>query len=430
MSITDFFSPKQIESIRESNFPYNIWEGSIRSGKTHASLWRFVQEAKIGPPGDFAIITRTYDSFERNILPELHKILGRHAQYFRGKRQIYVKERKCHVITADDASAEAKIRGATLSCAYIDELTIIPENVFFMLLGRLSVEGAKLFGTTNPDSPFHWLRKWMEGNKEVKSFKFVMDDNPSLSPEFKRIVKTQYKGMWYLRFIEGKWVQAEGAVYDCFDEKLHVIDVPGHHPIYHVVGVDYGTINPCAFVLLGYNPHKYPNVWVEDEYYYDSKAKQAQKTDSEYSADLQSFIQGRNVKAIYIDPSAASFKTELVRSGVDNIVDADNDVENGIRFVMKYLNQGTFKVCRSCTHLIQEFQSYVWDEQASLRGKEKPKKESDHALDALRYALYTHFGQETSNTTAADLDRLYDESRGRGPRLPQFFEQPNDAMGY
>jgi PBSX family phage terminase large subunit len=430
-TLLDFFSSKQLLSIRESDSSINIWEGSIRSGKTHASLWRFIDETNRGPPGDFAIITRTYDSFERNILPELHKILGKHVRYMRGKRQIFIRNRKCHVITADDASAESKIRGCTLAGAYVDEITIIPENVFIMLLGRLSVEGAKLFGTTNPDSPYHWFKLWMDNNPDIKAFKFVMADNPSLSQERQEFYRRQFKGLWYLRFIEGKWVQAEGAIYDFFDEKIHVVDFPTSTANYYIVGVDYGTTNPCSFVMVGYNPHRYPNLWVEDEYYYSSKVSQRQKTDNEYAQDLQNFCEGRAVRAIYLDPSAASFKAELSKIGVDNIFDAENEVLDGIRFVAKLLTQGTFKICRKCRSLIAEFQSYVWDEKSTKAGIDKPKKENDHALDALRYALYSHFFLlESGGINPKELDRLYDESRGRGDsNLPPFFQQPNDGFG-
>jgi PBSX family phage terminase large subunit len=424
-SLSDFFSPKQLLSIRESNFSYNVWEGSIRSGKTHASLWRLVAEASDGPPGDFAIITRTYDSFERNILPELHKILGRHANYFRGKRQLFLKNRKCHVITADDASAEAKIRGCTLACAYVDEVTIIPENVFIMLLGRLSIAGAKLFCTTNPDSPYHWFKLWMDNNPDVKGFKFVMDDNPSLTKEYKALLGRQYKGLWYQRFIEGKWVQAEGAIYDFFDPELHCIDFPLSEAQHYIVGVDYGTTNPCAFVLIGINPYKYPNIWVEREYYYSSKIHERQKTDSEYAQDLIEFIKFKNVKAIYIDPSAASFSAELRKCGIDNLYDAENEVIDGIRFVGTKLNDGTFKICRGCRNLIAEFQSYVWNDKRAIVGKEEPKKENDHALDALRYALFTHFfGHDGQTLTARDLDNFYREAAGGEPLLPPVFQQP------
>jgi PBSX family phage terminase large subunit len=192
------------------------------------------------------------------------------------------------------------------------------------------------------------------------------------------------------------------------------------------VGVDYGTTNPCAFVLLGINKHRYPNVWVEDEYYYNSRVTQRQKTDSEYAEDLRNFIEGRNVTAIYLDPSAASFRAEIIRSGISNLIDAENDVIDGIRFVAKLLNQGTFKICRKCRNMIAEFQSYVWDEKSIKSGVDKPKKENDHSLDALRYALYSHFFvSEQGALTAKELDRNYNEAMGAGPELPPFFQQPN-----
>ena len=34
----------------------------------------------------------------------------------------------------------------------------MPQSFFQMLLSRLSPEGARLYGTTNPDSPYHWLK--------------------------------------------------------------------------------------------------------------------------------------------------------------------------------------------------------------------------------------------------------------------------------
>jgi PBSX family phage terminase large subunit len=430
--LTDFFSAKQLSSIRDSNATLNIWEGSIRSGKTHASLWRFIDETSRGPDGDFAIITRTYDSFERNILPELQKILGRHVNYFRGKRQIFIKMRKCHVITADDASAESKIRGCTLAGAYVDEVTIIPENVFIMLLGRLSIEGAKLFGTTNPDSPYHWFKLWMNNNPDLKVFSFNMDDNPALSTGVKDMFKRQFKGLWYQRFIEGRWVQAEGAVYDFFDEKIHLIDFPLSTATSYIVGVDYGTTNPCAFVLIGINKHRYPNVWVEDEFYYNSRVTQHQLTDAEYAEKLREFINGRSARidAIYLDPSAASFRAELQRSGIDNLIDAENEVLDGIRFVAKLLNNGTFKICRKCRSLIAEFQSYVWDDKSIKCGIDKPKKENDHALDALRYALFSHFFlNDQGGLTPKELERIYNDAMGRGQELPPFFQQPNLNQG-
>lgn len=432
MSLLNEFSDKQLDSIRNSNNKINVWEGAVSSGKTYSSLWRWYKECRDGPPGPFAMLSKTYDTFKRNILPDLEKILGAHVQYFSGKRELYIKNRLVHIIGCSDERAEQKIRGVTFAGAYVDEMTLIPESAFNMLLSRLRVPGAKLFGTTNPDSPFHWMKKnLLDVNPDVSSWQFKMDDNPFLTADYKDFIKRQYKGLWYQRFIEGLWVQAEGAIYDMFNEADHVLPHPRSLATTYIVGVDYGTNNPCAFVLLGINRNYYPNIWVEEEYYYDSKVKQRQKTDSEYAQDLKDFIAHKHISGIYIDPSAASFIAELRKIGVEPLYQANNDVIDGIRFVSSYLSDGTLKICKKCTNLIMEFQGYVWDPKSIKTGEDRPLKQSDHALDALRYALFTHLGgRDRSSASARDLEQLYAETRSAQPELPRFFQDPQKDRFY
>lgn len=418
-------SPKQKDSLKNSTARINIWEGAVRSGKTYISLWRFLKELMHGPAGEYVIICRTYDSFKRNMLPQLTDMIGTDARYYKGSREMNIWGKTIHIVGADDERAESKIRGPTFSGAYVDEITIIPESVFKMLISRCAMGGAKIFGTTNPDSPYHWLKRdYLTNNEDVKAWQFTLEDNPNLTQDEKEYLKRQYKGLWYQRFIEGKWVQAEGAIYDFFDQ-THLIDFPQSTAQRYIVGVDYGTTNPCAFVLIGINPDRYPNIWVEDEYFYDSRIRQRQKTDSEYAEDLRTFLLHREAATIYIDPSAVSFKLELQKRGFSNIIEAENEVIDGIRFVSKYLTNGTMKICRKCSNLIKEFQSYVWDPKCIKLGEDKPLKENDHALDALRYAIYTHFaGKDMTRLSARDLDNLYKEAMGGGQNLPSFFQQP------
>jgi PBSX family phage terminase large subunit len=373
-------SDKQLFSLHDSDARINIWEGAVRSGKTYVSLWRWIKELSFGPRGEYCIITRTYDSFKRNLLPQLTNMIGSDVKYYSGKREMVIFNKTIHIVGADDERSEAKIRGPTFSGAYVDEATIIPESVFRMLISRCAMKGAKIFVTTNPDSPYHWLKKdFLTDNPDVKSWKFTLDDNPELTEDERDYLKRQYKGIWFQRFIEGRWVQAEGAIYDFFDTSLHTIDFPPGQAEFYIVGVDYGTTNPCSFVLIGINRSKYPNIWVEDVYYWNSKIKQRQKTDSEYADDLKKFIEGRVIKAIYIDPSAASFKLELNKCGVQNLYDAENEVLDGIRMVSKFLSNGTMKICRKCEPLIREIQGYVWDAKSAKTGIDKPSKEMDHA---------------------------------------------------
>lgn len=407
-------SSKQQETLSDSDARINIWEGAVRSGKSFSSLLRWLNYIQEAPAGNLIAVGRTATTIKYNIVEPILDLVGGDAKYYIGKRELMLWGRQINLVGASDERAERIIRGSTYSGAYIDEATLIPESFWVMLLSRLSKPNAKLFATTNPDCPFHWLKTNYIDRKDelnLKLWKFHLDDNPSLTDEFKNSLKAEYQGLWYSRYIEGKWCLAEGTVYDFFDEKLHVIDDVYNAATYYIVGVDYGTTNPTAFTMIGYNPTQYPNMWVEKEYYYDSSKKNRQQTDTEFAEDLKAFVGDNVVKNIYVDPSAESFKVECRRQQIRNIVDAKNDVLDGIRFVSSLLTNGTLKVTKRCQNLIQEFQSYIWDSKSIHSGVDKPAKANDHCLDSLRYALYTHFGSQLGEENRLTKEKLKEMKR-------------------
>lgn len=419
-------SRKQYDSLLDSTARFNIWVGSVRSGKTFSSLVRFDDFVRNGPDGDYCLVGKSQQSIKRNIIGPLKNLLGYRFQYSLGKAEATLYNKTIHIIGATDERAEQRIRGLTLAGAYVDEITIIPETFFRMLGTRLSVTGAKFFGTTNPDSPFHWFKKdYIDRCNELdmKVFNFSIEDNPSLDPNFVHSLKKEYRGLWYKRFILGEWVLAEGSIFDYFSED-NLIDYPPGAAEYYIVGVDYGTTNPCAFSLIGYSSMTSPNRWLEKEYYYSSKESLRQKTDTEYAEDMKKFIEGRPVRSIYIDPSAASFKQELYNQGVSGLIDAENEVLDGIRYHSMQLNNGTFKICRNCERSISEYYTYRWDNRAELRGKDKPLKENDHLMDSIRYALYTEwFKKERSRLKEEDIQKMREEAYGLRPNLGGFFSE-------
>jgi PBSX family phage terminase large subunit len=415
-------SPKQIEAILGSNRRINVWEGAVRSGKTYSSIIRFIKELKSGPPGAAMIVGVSRASLQRNILPEMCGILGIPVPTPKAE-SLNILNRTVHIVGASDERAQSKIQGSTLACAYVDETTLIPEGFFRMLLSRLSIPGARLFCTTNPDGPQHWFKHMIDDpSLDLVTFKFRIEDNPSLDSNFVESLKREYQGLWYDRYIEGKWTRAEGLVYSFFDDSNHVIDQPPGPVEYSIVACDYGTCNPTAFVLISFNGKLYPNIWVAKEYYWNSSKQGRQKTDSEYAEDMKEFIKGHNVRFVYVDPSAASLKLELQRSGIRGVTDANNDVLNGISYVSNLMVNGTMKIVACCRNLIEEFQSYRWDSSAANRGIDKPVKEFDHVCDALRYGCFTHFLPKLgSQITKADLDAVWDKVSGNDRDLPSFF---------
>jgi PBSX family phage terminase large subunit len=354
---------------------------------------KWLRYIKEGPPGLLAMTGVSKDTIYDNVLRDLFDTVGsRNFKYNRQTGDLKLYDRDIKVIGAKDEGSEKYLRGKTLAGAYCDELSLMPETFFKQLLNRLSVQGAKLYGTTNPDSQYHYLNQdYITDKKKIESgmvrvIHFELDDNPNLSEEYIEFIKSAYTGLWYKRMILGLWVLADGAIYDMFDDKYVISEIPERFDKTYL-GIDYATGNPTAFILVGVAGE---NVYVIDEYYWDSKKAGRQKLDSEYSKDLQQFIKGREPNGIIIDPSAASFILQLQRDGVRGIQDADNDVLDGIRNVGTLLTAKRLFIYRpKCPNLLREFESYIWDEKAQLRGEDKPVKQNDHALDALRYVVRT-----------------------------------------
>lgn len=386
-------SEKQIISFKEANSRLNIWVGAVRSGKTYSSILKLVDLLKNGPEGACMIVGVNRDSVQRNVLIELYKMLGFSPPSSK-TTEAKLYGRNVYFVGAHDEGAVRRIQGSTLAMAYVDEITCIPQPFFRMLLSRLSVRSAQLLGTCNPEGPAHWLKKEFLDKKEeldLSSWQFVLDDNPSLDNSYKENLKKEYQGMWYKRYILGEWAVAQGLIYDSFDD-TNLYSQPMDHPNYYVVGVDYGTSNATAAVLCAISPTRWPQIRVEKEYYYDSVKKGRQKTDDELAQDLKEFIGYTNIRAIYVDPAAASLKLELRRMNLP-VLDAKNDVLPGIKTVSKFIAGKNLVIHKGCTVLKDCIQTYSWCPKAADRGEDKPIKERDHILDSLRYACYSAFPQ-------------------------------------
>lgn len=390
-------SPKQVDSIMEARAFQNIWEGSVRSGKTIASLLRWLEFVANRPTGgELVMVGRTRDSLARNVFgpltdPTIFGSLTRDIHYTPGAPTANVLGRTVHCLGANDAQAEPKVRGLTCAGAYADELTTLPKSFYDQLNARCSVEGSKIFGTTNPDNPNHWARKeylLRPREQRLRSWHFVMDDNPGLSEEYKARQRAAHRGLFYQRNILGLWVMAEGAIYEAFDEAEHVVDeLPAMRRYW--VGIDYGTVNAFSAILLGLGEDG--RLYVCAEWRHDSRTAQRQMTDAQYSAAVRQWLTDLDVRPewTFIDPSAASFITQLWQDGHHGIARAQNDVVGGIRSVASLFGAGLLRVHRSCTGLLEELPAYVWDEKAAEKGEDKPVKANDHSCDALRYAVHS-----------------------------------------
>ncbi len=389
----------------EAQAPINIWTGSVRSGKTIGSLLRWLFYVADPPSdGELVIIGKTRETVARNLFGPLQAqaLFGditAHIHYTQGAPTATILGRTVHVIGANDAKAESKIRGMTIAGAYVDEATVLPKAFWSQLIDRCSVAGAMIFATTNPDSPSHWLRKGFllrMAETGTRTWHSTLDDNPHVDPAYVARLKRTHTGLWYKRFIEGAWVAAEGAIFDMWNEKHHVVDELPVITRWIACGVDYGTTNPFHAVSLGLGVDGC--LYLTSEYRHDSRTARRQLTDLQYSQALREWLAnvpvpqtnlvGIQPEYTVVDPSAASFRVQLYQDHHTARL-GDNDVVDGIRTMATLFGANVLKVHSSCKHLLDELPGYSWDDDAAERGEDKPIKADDHGIDAARYAIFT-----------------------------------------
>ena len=394
------FSKKQIQALtwwskkETASYDAIICDGAVRSGKTLCMSLSFVAWAMASfNNSSFALCGKTITSLKRNVTTPLLSLLndfGFTCTEKVSKNYIDVSfkgnSNRFYIFGGKDEASASLIQGITLSGVMLDEVALMPRSFVEQALARCSITGSKLWFNCNPENPYHWFYKeWIlkADTKNALYLHFEMNDNPSLSPSIIKRYNSLYSGVFYERFILGKWCAVEGLVYPMFSKAKHITSKCPNCSQY-VVSCDYGTVNPTSAGLWG----KYQGRWIRlSEYYYNSKEQGELRTDEEHYRELEKLCFGKKIKVIIVDPSAASFIECIKRHGKFSVKPAKNNVLDGIRKVSDELKQGNILINENCKDTIREFSLYCWDTKSNC---DCPVKKNDHAMDDIRYFVATH----------------------------------------
>lgn len=418
------FSPKQRLALRWWAMPeYRdrdavICDGAVRSGKTLSMSLGFVCWAMASfTRGTFAICGKTITSLERNVVRPLLQVLedtGFACDLKISRHYVDVtalgRTNRFYLFGGKDEGSAALIQGMTLCGVLLDEAALMPRSFVEQALARCSVSGAKLWFNCNPEHPYHWFyREWIRKceEKRVLYLHFTMEDNPSLSETVRERYRRMYGGIFYDRFVLGKWTVSDGLVYPMFDRERHISqDAP--ECTRYVISCDYGTVNPTSMGLWGESG----GIWYRlREYYYAARREGMQRTDEEHYAGLEALAEDLPVECVVVDPSAASFIACIARHGRFRVLRAKNDVLSGIRQVSDALQADRIRICAGCEDILREFSQYCWN--ASAAG-DVPKKEHDHAMDDMRYFAATILYEAKPDVVAFSLSRRSRSGKNSG----------------
>lgn len=411
-------SRKQRWSIaRASSRKIALWVGAVSAGKTMVSLFAlFIAIRHTKGRGLIVIVGKTLQTIERNVIgemqkPELYGRLAKQVKHTTGSNTAIILGRVVHLVGANDARSEEKIRGSTIELAYVDEATLVPEAFWAMLLTRLRVAGARLLATTNPGSSQHWLRvKYILDAvaQNMIVFHFTMHDNPLYfeggdpGPSYIRDMEASFRKskLFFDRFIKGLWTNAEGAIYDGWDPAVHVIPWSSLPPMYRLLGVgmDFGTQHATSVVLLGLGYDR--KLYLIDELRIEAETQTQRQSPSQQAKAIADWLKLNHLPEGHLrpeimaaDPAALAYRQELRESqGVDTIP-ADNSVAYGIGLITSLLGRGLLKVTDRCWGVIKEMPEYRYDPKATEKGLDEPVKIGDDSLDAFRYVVASTEGE-------------------------------------
>jgi hypothetical protein len=429
-----------------------IADGAVRSGKTVALSLGFILWAMANfSGGDFAVCGRTQGTVRRNVISPLRRMLPECGVSYSEKRSDNLltvsaggRSNRFYIFGAKDERAQDLIQGMTLSGVLFDEVALMPQSFVSQATARCSVAGSKFWFSCNPEGPHHWFKcEWIDkaASRGMLYLHFTMEDNLSLSDSVRQRYRNMYSGVFFRRYILGEWCVAKGLIYSMFSEERNVVSRI-ENVQRRFLSCDYGTNNPFALGLIevgvkageredgncgdygngngsgngsgsengnvsgnknsngsGSNHGNSGNSSTADseaggvcyhlakEFYHDGR-KHGQMTDGEYADALERFAEGTGAEFVIIDPSASSFIAELRKRGL-KVIKAKNSVMDGIRAVSELLLAGLLTVSPSCECTLREVSEYMWDSSAEGKGEDKPLKQNDHAMDMLRYAVFT-----------------------------------------
>lgn len=404
--------------------PEIIMSGPAGTGKSRACLEKLNAVALKYPSmrglivrktatslGSTALVTWKNYVIKEALLNETVRFYGGSAQ--ESSQYIYSNGSRITIGGMDKAT---RIMSSEYDIIYVQEAIELTLDDWEALTTRLRngvMPYQQLIADTNPHTPTHWLKvRVNEGRTTFLDTKH--EDNPLYFDKDGVLTK---KGAAYIskldaltgvrksRLRDGKWVAAEGLIYEDWDSSLHLIDrfaIPDQWVRYWTI--DFGYTNP--FVLQRWAEDGDGRLYLYAEQYMTKKTVDQHTTDliAQIKDDQGNWLEPKP-RVVICDHDAEGRATFEHEVGVSTVA-ANKKVLDGIQAVQKRLrkrgdgkpalfimrdslvNRDTALTnARKPCSVIEEFPGYIWDIGAGKAPKEQPLKADDHGLDALRYLV-------------------------------------------
>jgi len=290
--------------------------------------------------------------------------------------------------TGRSADNPEHLVGGAYDLVVVDEAAKMKESVWTKYLRPTLTDrnGISIFPTT-PEGKNWIYKRYLQGldpnRQEWEAFNFPSVANPHISAKDIEEAREELSEEEFQQEYEGSFVGYKGKVYKGFQIATHVTDIMPVEFDGWVMGIDWGYVNPTTMLAIGIKDGTF---YVVDEIY---ETRLSEEDILERAKELRSKYP---LSTGYADHAPG--KISILNDNGFDIIKAKKNVAEGIASVaakikVKKNGKSSLLVHPRCENLIQELDSYRYADTARTNTKEEPLKINDHAVDALRYAIYS-----------------------------------------
>lgn len=416
------FGPKHQAYIsRAKRATISVAEGAVRAGKTIDNIAVFAWMIHNGTPDRIHLATgSTAANAKLNIgdangygLEYIFRGRCRWTKY-RGNEALLIKSkgREYIVIFAGGGKADSfkKIRGNSYGMWIATEINLHHDDTIKEAFNRqLAAQNRRIFWDLNPSAPSapiyeDYIDRFYEQFGDGYNYEhFTIYDNATISKQRLAEIESQYipGTIWHKRDILGQRCAAEGLIYQYFADNTEdfLIDDPlqwcldNNKQISRVmVGVDFGgTKSYTPFKAVGITADW--TVLVLDEEHLDSRELDPDRLNRRFA----DFI--RRVQAVYGRSQTRCDNEESVlirglqitahKENLDTtVLNAKKmAINDRIKLTSLLMAQKRLFVCRKCEHMIDAFQTAVYDPKSFDDVRLDDGTSDIDSLDAFEYAI-------------------------------------------
>ena len=355
--------------------------GGAGSGKSYTVAQFLIIEKLLSNRNKRLLVTRKYNpSLRVTTWKLIHELLDEfEIPYIENKTEQVLQLPRRNEIYFRGLDDAEKIKSSEFNYIWMEEATEFDYEDYLQLklrLRRATNSVNQMFLTFNPVSGWTQKQFFEQESDDIAILHTTYVDNPFLDKEYTEMLELlkEQDEAYYQIYTLGQFAILKNKIYNNYQI---VSKIPENFDEI-IYGVDFGYNNPSVILEIGL---KDDNIYITKELY------ETRLTNEELIGKLKSFVKNKNAE-IYADSAEPARIEEISRAGF-NIFSAKKEIKNGIDFVKRkkiYIHE-------SCTNTIKEIQSYKWKENKNGEILDEPVKFLDHAMDAMRYAVYTHQNQ-------------------------------------